>query len=53
MNSKCFSYKGGCGMHKHTLIEVCKRRAGLGYIDKRLWVSSNETWLKIVIPLRN
>ena len=27
---KHFSYKGGCGMHGHTRIEVLKRRAGLG-----------------------
>ena len=29
---KRFSYKGGCGVHGHTRIEVFKRRAGLGYI---------------------
>ena len=26
-----FSYKGGCGMYRHTRIEAIKR-AGLGYI---------------------
>ena len=25
------SYKGGCGIHEHTHIDVFKRRAGLGY----------------------
>ena len=29
---KCFSYKGGCGVHGRTRIEMFKRRAGLGYI---------------------
>ena len=26
-----FNYKGGCGVHGCTRIEVFKRRAGLGY----------------------
>ena len=30
--TKCFSYKGGCGMCGCTHIEAFKRRAGLGYI---------------------
>ena len=29
---KRFSYKGGCGVHRHSRIEAFKRRAGLGYI---------------------
>ena len=28
---ECFSYKGGCGWHGCSHIEVFKRRAGLGY----------------------
>ena len=30
--TKCFSYKGGCGVHGRMYIEEFKRRAGLGYI---------------------
>ena len=30
--TKCFSYKGGCGVRGRSHIEVFKRRAGLGYI---------------------
>ena len=29
--TECFSYKGGCGVHRHTRIKVFKRRPGLGY----------------------
>ena len=28
---ECFSYKGGCGIHGHTLIKMFKSRAGLRY----------------------
>ena len=31
-----FSYRGGCGIHRHTYIEMFKRGTGLGY---RLMVS--------------
>ena len=30
--TKRFSYKGGCGVHGRSRIEMFKRRAGLGYI---------------------
>ena len=30
--TKCFSYKGGCGVHGRSHMEAFKRRAGLGYI---------------------
>ena len=30
--TKCFSYKGGCGVHRRMRIKEFKRRAGLGYI---------------------
>ena len=29
--TKCFSYKGGCGVRERTCIEAFKRRAGLDY----------------------
>ena len=46
---KCFSYKGGCGVH------VSKRlKEELAWaIDKRLWVISNKMLFKTVIPLRD
>ena len=48
--TKCFSYKGGCGVHMCTRIEVFKRRAGLATY-KRLRVISNIMLFKTVIPL--
>ena len=30
-NIKCFSYKGGCGIHGRKHVEMFKRRAGLSY----------------------
>ena len=48
-----FSYKGRYGMYEGTHIEAIKRRAGLGYIDKQLWVISDIMLFKTVIPLRN
>ena len=38
--TECFNYKGGCGVHMHTGIEVFKEE--LAYTtDKRLHVISN------------
>ena len=46
------SYKGGSGVHERTHIETFKRRAGLGYIDKRLRLIVDKMLFKTVIPLR-
>ena len=45
-----FSYKGGSSMHGRTHVEMLKRRAGLGYIDKQLWVISI---IILFMPIRN
>ena len=43
---ECLSYKGGHDVRERTHIEVCKRRAGLGYIDKQLWIIINTVLFK-------
>ena len=44
---KHFSYKGGCGVHGRTRIEMFKRRAGLGYGFRLLVIKCNYTTKKL------
>ena len=49
---ECFSYKGGCGIHEHTRIEILKEEL-VWVIDKQLWVISNKMLFKTVVSLRS
>ena len=49
---KCFSYKGGSGVHGRTRVEAFKEQLAWATY-KRLRVISNTMLFKRVIPLRN
>ena len=46
-----FIYKGECGIHERTRIEMFKEELSWA-IDKRLWIIINTVLFKVVIPVR-
>ena len=47
-----FSYKGGCGVHGHTISRHLKEELAWA-TDKWLWIISNIMLFETVVPLRN